>query len=330
MLAKLLYIVSMYASSTSRMVIHHAFCAWANNYTDHEKCTIRSRHTRTRIPLSRHDPPAAIEAREQLVRHEGSGPGPEEGQKEGEKKGGKRGGGLPEGSRVARAPSCRGTAKAGAGAGPSGHACPERPQSPGPAGAAAPAPSKAQRPSPPPGPARPRLPPPGPHLFPLLSHPGPRCRPRPRAVPGPAAGPRPPLTAVSAMGPVAALRSPLPAARPARLYLIPAARAAPPQGPMGNARCPSAPPPARAEHRPPRPRHTDPPLGPQNRPRSRPCHGPPVPTAGAAPPPLERRFCCPVSQALFPSSPAPWRRPPASRPKMAPAWGEGWCVSCCF
>lgn len=62
---------------------------------------------------------------------------------------------------------------------------------------------------------------------------------------------------------------------------------------------------------PPRAPGAGPGTGPVTDPRHR------APARPLAPP--EKRFCCPVSQALFPSAPAPWRRPPASRPKMAPA-----------
>lgn len=155
-----------------------------------------------------------------------------------EKKGGKRGEELPKGSRVARAPSCRGTAKAGGASGPSGHTYPERPQTPGPAGAATPAPSKAQQPSLPYPTSAPPCP--GPTCFRYSPTPALGAAPCPPLFP---ARPRPAAAPHRRVrhGPVAALRSPLPAARPARLYLIPAARAAPPQGPMGSARSPSAP-----------------------------------------------------------------------------------------
>lgn len=161
----------------------------------------------------------------------------------------------------------------------------------------------------------------GPHLFPLLSHPGPRCRPMPPAVPGPAAtrgrpsppcppwpGRRAPLAA-SCRAP----RPPLPhsrsprraAARPDGKRPLPLSPALAPRPRRGQSTARPGP----VTPIPPWVLGTGPGTGPVTDPRYR----PPVRPL----PPLEKRFCCPVSQALFPSPPAPWRRPPASRPKMA-------------
>lgn len=269
MLAKLLHIVSSGVSSTSRLVNHHAFCAWAINYTDHETCTIRSSHMRERgsryhdtIPPCRDN-----EARGELPRHQGSGQrhrgrGGGRGRQEERRKPGTR--------TTWKIPGRLGFLMPGNGRG-GWRGRPERPHVPG--AAANPRPRGRGRSSPHQGPA-----PVSPRALPDLTspRPGPTCL---RYSPAPALGAalsppslpfpcrrgRPsPRCPPWARSPRSARRF-LPRAPPAFTSFpqpAPRRRRAPWETPAPPQPRSRAPPPARTQHRPPRPRHTDPPTPP--------------------------------------------------------------------